>query len=147
MAKTDYKSVDEYLASQPQAVRGVLKSVRGAIRKGLPGAEEVISYQIPAYKLHGKVVIYFAGWREHFSIYPATKPLVTAFKKELKPYEVNDKGTIRFPLAEPAPVKLIASLAKFRASEVAGRQKASSLKQRSTSATRSDRRSRGTRAV
>ena len=73
-------------------------------------------------------MIYFAGWREHFSIYPATKPIVAAFKKELAPYEVNDKGTIRFPLAEPVPVKLIARLAKFRAKEVAGRQKAKKKK-------------------
>ena len=63
-------------------------------------------------------MIYFAGWKEHYSIYPSTKPLVAAFEKELEPYEVNDKGTIRFPLSQPVPVKLIAGLAKFRANEV-----------------------------
>ena len=86
----------------------------------MPQAEEVISYQIPAYKLNGRVVIYFAGWKHHYSIYPATKRLVSAFQDELAPYEVNNKGTVRFPLAEPVPVKLIAALAKFRAKEVVG---------------------------
>jgi uncharacterized protein YdhG (YjbR/CyaY superfamily) len=118
MAKTDFNSVNEYLASQPRASRALLTRVRNAIRKAIPAAEEVISYQIPAYKLHGRGVISFAGWKEHFSIYPANARLVAAFKDELKPYEVNNKGTVRFPLSEPVPVKLIADLAKFRAKEV-----------------------------
>jgi len=117
MAKTRFTSVDEYIAAQPKAARVALKRVRSAIRKGLPGAEETISYQIPTYKLHGRYVIYFAGWKEHYSIYPSTRPLVAAFEKALEPYEVNDKGTIRFPLSLPVPVKLIEGLSKFRAKE------------------------------
>lgn len=120
MAKTKFKSVTEYIATQPKEARGVLRQVRTAIRKALPKADEVISYQIPAYKLNRRVVIYFAGWRHHYSIYPATKRLVAAFKAELAPYEVNNKGTARFPLSEPVPVKLIAAMAKFRAGEVTG---------------------------
>ena len=116
MAKTDYKSVDEYMAAQPEDVRAILQRVRSTIRKALPGAEEVISYQIPAYKLHGGAALYFAGWKKHFSLYPATDQMVEAFKDELAPYEV-DKGTIRFPLSEPVPVKLIERIAKFRAKE------------------------------
>lgn len=119
MANTDYRSVDEYIASQPKTVQSVLRRVRSIIRKAVPEADEVISYQIPAYKLGGRTVIYFAGWKEHYSLYPSGKRLVAAFKKDLAPYEVNDKGTIRFPLSEPVPVKLIESLAKFRAKEVA----------------------------
>ena len=88
------------------------------MRKALPRAEEVISYQIPAYKLNGRVVIYFAGWKEHYSIYPAQRRLVAAFKTRLAPYEVNNKGTIRFPLSEPVPARLIEAIAKFRAMEV-----------------------------
>lgn len=88
------------------------------MRKALPKAEEVISYQIPAYKLNGRIVIYFAGWKEHYSIYPAQRRLVAAFKEQLAPYEVNNKGTIRFPLSEPVPVGLIAAIARFRAKEV-----------------------------
>jgi uncharacterized protein YdhG (YjbR/CyaY superfamily) len=123
MAKTDLKSVDEYIASQPEAAQGALKLVRRAIRKALPAAEEVISYKIPAYKLQGARVIFFAGWKTHYSLYPAGADLVAALKDDLAPYKVN-KGTIRFPLAEPVPVKLIERIAKFRAQEAAEREKA-----------------------
>jgi len=123
MAKTDFKSVDEYVASQPEAVQGLLKRVQSVIRKAVPGAEEMISYKIPTYKLHGGPVLYFAGWKQHYSLYPATAHLVAAFKEDLAAYEVR-KGTIRFPLSEPVPVKLIERIAKFRAKELAERQKA-----------------------
>jgi uncharacterized protein YdhG (YjbR/CyaY superfamily) len=123
MAKT-FRSVDDYVASQPKEVRGLLERVRATIAKAVPGAEEQISYGIPAFKLHGRPVLYFAGWKEHYSLYPSTAPLVEAFKKELAPYEVNNKGTIRFPLSEPVPVKLITALARFRAREVVRGRKA-----------------------
>ena len=123
MAKTNFKSVDEYIASQPKAVQGILERVRSTIRKALPGAEEVISYQIPAYKLHNRMVLSFAGWKQHYSLYPASGRVVAAFKNELAPYEVS-KGTIRFPLSQPVPVKLVGGIAKFRAKEVADREKA-----------------------
>jgi len=121
-AKADFKSVDEYIASHPEAVQRVLKRVRSTIRKAVPGAAEVISYKIPTYKLHGRAMLYFAGWSQHYSVYPSTGQLVAAFKDELSPYEVS-KGTIRFPLSEPVPVKLIEGIAKFRAKEVAEREK------------------------
>ena len=126
MAKTSFKSVDEYIASQPEAVQGILGRVRSAIRKAVPGAEEVISYKIPTYKLRGGAVLYFAGWKQHYSLYPATGRVVAAFKDELAPYEVS-KGTIRFPLSQPVPVKLIGRIAKFRAKEVAGHEKAKAV--------------------
>jgi uncharacterized protein YdhG (YjbR/CyaY superfamily) len=131
VAKTDFKSVDEYIASQPEAVRSILGRVRGAIRKAVPEAEEVISYQIPAYKLQSGPVLYFAGWKQHYSLYPATGRVIAAFKDELAPYEI-DKGTIRFPLSQPVPVQLIGRIARFRAKEVAGREntKAAKPKQR-----------------
>jgi len=122
MAKTNFKSVDEYLASQPAAIRRVLQRVRGAIREALPGADETISYQIPAYKLQGRAVLYFAGWKQHYSLYPATGGVAEAFLDELASYELS-KGTIRFPLSRPVPVKLIARIAKFRSREAAGREK------------------------
>jgi uncharacterized protein YdhG (YjbR/CyaY superfamily) len=118
VAKTDFTSVTEYIASRPKEARSVLRKLRATIRKAVPRADEVISYQIPAYKLNGRAVLYFAGWKKHYSIYPATKRLIAAFKDELAPYEVNNKGTVRFPLSAPVPVKLIAALAKFRAKEV-----------------------------
>ena len=127
VANTDFKSIDEYIASRPEAIQSLLERVREVIRKALPGAEEVISYQIPAYKLQGRVVLYFAGWQNHYSIYPATEPTVAAFKDELAPYELS-KGTIRFPLSKRIPVRLIGRIAKFRAKEVAGREQARTAK-------------------
>ena len=123
MAKTNFKSVDDYIATQPETVRAILQRVRGTIRKAVPRAQEVISYQIPAYKLDGGAVIYFAGWKEHYSIYPASDRLVKAFKRDLAPYKIS-KGTIRFPLDEPVPLKLIADIAKFREKETLERANA-----------------------
>jgi uncharacterized protein YdhG (YjbR/CyaY superfamily) len=123
MPKPDYKSVDDYLAAQPESAQRILGRVRSAIRKAMPEAEEVISYKIPAYKLHGRVVLYFAGWKEHYSLYPASGGLVAEFRDELAPYELS-KGTIRFPLSQPVPAKLIERIAKFRAQEAATRSKA-----------------------
>jgi uncharacterized protein YdhG (YjbR/CyaY superfamily) len=116
MARTDFKSVDEYIATHREDVQAILQLVRSTIRKAVPGAEEAISYQIPAYKLHGRPVLYFAGWKRHYSLYPATCHLVEALNDDLAPYKVN-KGTIRFPLSQPVPVKVIERIAKFRAKE------------------------------
>lgn len=123
MAGNAFKSVDEYIASQPEAMQGLLKRVRSTIRKAVPGAEESISYKIPTYKLQGVPVIYFAGWRKHYSLYSATGQVVAALKDDLAPYVVS-KGTIRFPLSEPVPVKLIERVAKLRAKEATAREKA-----------------------
>jgi uncharacterized protein YdhG (YjbR/CyaY superfamily) len=123
MAKTDFKSVDDYIAWQPEAVQDILARVRSTIRKAVPGAQEVISYQMPTYMLDGSRLLYFAVWKQHYSMYAATQQVIAAFRDELTPYEV-DKGTIRFPLPQPVPVKLISRIAKFRAKEVAGRERA-----------------------
>lgn len=123
MATTALGSVDDYLASQPEATRAVLERVRRAIRRALPDAVEVISYQIPAYRLHGAVVIYFAGWKEHYSLYPASNGLVAAFKEALAPYVIS-KGTIRFPLSQRVPATLISRIAKFRAKQADEQRKA-----------------------
>jgi uncharacterized protein YdhG (YjbR/CyaY superfamily) len=130
--RTPPRNIDEYIAGLPRDVQGALKRVRSAIRKAVPTAEEAISYSIPTFKLHGRPVIYFAGWKQHYSLYPSNHRLVAAFKDDLAPYEVNGKGTIRFPLSEPVPTKLIAGIAKFRAKEVleGGKPKAVARKRR-----------------
>jgi uncharacterized protein YdhG (YjbR/CyaY superfamily) len=110
-------SVDEYIASQPEAVRDIIEQVRRAIRKALPQAQEGISYKMPTYALNGKRVIYFAVWKRHYALYAATEQVLASFRADLAPYQV-DKGTIRFPLSEPVPVTLIGRIAKFRAKEV-----------------------------
>src|SRR5262245_22459095 len=95
----DFKSVDQYIAAQPRAVQVVLRQVRATIRKALPGAaQEVISYKIPTYKLDGRAVVYFAAWKQHYSLYPLGDQIIAAFKDELEAYSVS-KGTIRFPLS------------------------------------------------
>jgi uncharacterized protein YdhG (YjbR/CyaY superfamily) len=104
-------------------VEAILKHVRSINGKAVPGAEEVISYQIPAYKLHGSTRLYFAGRKNHYSLYPAGGQVVEVFKDELAPYEVK-KGTIRFPLSQPIPAKLIAGIAKLRAKEAGDRARA-----------------------
>ena len=117
MAKARINSVNDYVASQPRTAQAVLKRVRSIIRKAIPDADEAISYGIPAFKRNGRVVLYLAGWKAHYSLYPSSRTLELAFKDDLSPYELSNKGTIRFPLSEPVPVKLIERIAKFRVKE------------------------------
>ncbi len=116
MAKMQFQSVDEYIQAQPPAARAALDRVRSAIRRAVPEADELISYNMPTYKIHGDAVLHFAAWKTHYSLYAASESLVEKFKTELRPYPI-DKGTIRFPLSEPVPESLIERIAKFRATE------------------------------
>ena len=75
-------------------------------------------------------MIYFAGWKEHYSVYPSTSRVVAAFKSDLASYELSNKGTIRFPLSDTVPVKLIEGIARIRAKEVAEKAKAAVRKKR-----------------
>jgi uncharacterized protein YdhG (YjbR/CyaY superfamily) len=121
MAKTHFKSVDAYIASQPDAVQVVLGLVRRAIHKAVPVADEVISYNIPTYKLRGGAVIYFAAWKQHYSIYPVGADLVAYFRNQLSVCKIA-KHTLRFSFSDPVPVKLIERIAKFRAGEAVDRE-------------------------
>ena len=123
MARREFKTVTEYIAAQPKPAQAALRRVRRAIRKALPKSDEVLSYKIPAYRVNGRVALYFAGWKAHYSLYPAGARLASAFKEELAPYKLS-KGTIRFPLSEPVPERLIERIAKFRAKEVSARRPA-----------------------
>jgi uncharacterized protein YdhG (YjbR/CyaY superfamily) len=118
MSHTGFQSVDEYIAAQPVAVQEILRRVRGAILDAVPEAQELISYKMPTYTLHGARLLYFAVWKHHYSIYAATEQVVAAFHDDLAAYKI-EKGTIRFPLSEPVPVKLIGRIAKFRAKDAA----------------------------
>lgn len=120
MAAPSFDTVDEYLAAQPAPVRAVLKRVREAIRKALPRATERISYKIPTYEIDGVMVLYFAGHRRHWSIYPATPRLIGALGKELAG-RIHNKATIRFPIDEEVPARLVARIAKLRAAEVSAK--------------------------
>ena len=124
--KTPSQDVASYIAGHPPAVRRVLTRVRSIIRRAVPAAEEMISYQIPAYKLHRRPVLFFAAWKEHYSIYPSNARLVAAFKDKLASYELS-KGTIRFPLDEPVPARLIGDIARFRAKEIIAAERAKTV--------------------
>src|SRR5579872_3431533 len=99
------KSVDEYIAAQPEAIRPKLEQVRAVIRKAVPEAVEGIGYRMPGYKLHGKPLLYFAGFTEHYSLFAASGSFFATLKEELEGYEMR-KGTVHFSLAKPVPVKL-----------------------------------------
>jgi uncharacterized protein YdhG (YjbR/CyaY superfamily) len=122
-------NIDDYIAGFPPDTKKTLERVRTLIRNAVPNAEETISYQIPAFKVGGRVAIYFAAWKEHYSLYPAGEALVQKLGTELSRYEVT-KGTIRFPLSEPVPAKLIEQIAQFKAEETRARgEKAKTAKQ------------------
>jgi uncharacterized protein YdhG (YjbR/CyaY superfamily) len=122
MAKTDFRSVDEYIAAQPKNAQLVLRHVRSIIRKAVPAAVEFISYQMPAYKVPEGPFLGLAAWKQHYSLYPASNALVAAFKGAVTPYR-SSKATLRFPLSEPVPATLIARIARFRAKEVVRKAK------------------------
>ncbi len=127
MEKAIPKSVDEYLAAQPEPVRQKLEQVRAEIRKAVPEAVESIGYRMPGYKLHGKPMLYFAGFRNHYSLFAASGTFFAALKDELRGYELR-KGTVQFPLEEPVPVKLISRIAKLRAEGIAASLKKPALR-------------------
>ncbi len=106
------KTVDEYLATFPPETKTLLKKIRATIKAAAPQAEEMISYGIAGYKYHG-ILIYFAGFTNHVSMYPAPRG-TEIFKKELSRYK-GGKGTVQFPLDKPLPLKLITRIVKFRA--------------------------------
>ena len=114
------KNVDEYLAAIPASVRKTLQQLRKTIKTAAPKAEEVISYQMPAFKYHG-MLVYFAAWKTHIGFYPAGR--LEAFEKELSGYE-RKKGTIRFQLDKPIPFGLISKIVKFRVNENEARKNA-----------------------
>ena len=106
------KTVDEYLATFPPETKTLLKKIRATIKAAAPQAEEMISYGIAGCKYHG-ILIYFAGFTNHVSMYPAPRG-TEIFKKELSRYK-GGKGTVQFPLDKPLPLKLITRIVKFRA--------------------------------
>lgn len=116
------KSVDEYIAAQPEAVQRKLEQVRAAIKSVVPEAVEGIGYRMPGYKLHGKPMLYFASFKEHYSLFAASGTFFAALEDELRGYELR-KGTVHFPLSKPVPVKLISRIAKLRAAGIAATAK------------------------
>lgn len=109
-----FANVDAYLASFSPKERSLLVKLRKAIRSAAPKAEEVISYNMPAYKYFG-MLVYFAGHKEHAGIYPMPSAII-AFKKELSAY-TTAKSTVQFPYGQPLPLELIRRIIQFRVKE------------------------------
>ncbi len=121
MSRAPAATVDDYVEALPERARQVLPHVIAAIRTALPGAVESISYGIPTFRVGGRPVIYCAAFAQHYSVYPATRPVIDALGDTLAPGEYNGKGTIRFPLDAAVPVRLIGRIAKLRAAEESAR--------------------------
>jgi len=114
------KDIDEYIARFPSKVQALLQKMRATIRKAAPGAEEKISYQIPAFTLEG-MLVFFAAHKKHLGFYPRATG-IAKFKKELLPYK-GAKGSVQFPLEKPIPFGLISRIVKFRVTENLNRAK------------------------
>jgi uncharacterized protein YdhG (YjbR/CyaY superfamily) len=112
--KDGFKTIDEYIAAFPGDIQKKLEGLRATIKAAAPDAEERISYQIPTFFLNGNLA-HFAAYKKHIGFYP-TSSGIRAFKHELAAYELS-KGTVRFPIGKPLPLKLISKIVKFRVSE------------------------------
>jgi uncharacterized protein YdhG (YjbR/CyaY superfamily) len=111
---TAAKNIDEYIAGFPAEVQAVLQKVRETIQAAAPGAEETIGYGIPTYKMNGRYVIYFAGYKKHISVYPA--PIGVEGFEDLAAY-ASGKGTAKFALDRPIPFDLITRMVHFQLKE------------------------------
>jgi uncharacterized protein YdhG (YjbR/CyaY superfamily) len=109
-------SVEEYLAALPDEPRAALEKLRKAIKAAAPEATETISYQMPAFKAHGRFVVWYAAFTDHCSLFPASQAVMEAHGEALKPY-FSGKGTLRFRSDQPIPAALVKKIVKTRIEE------------------------------
>lgn len=109
-------SVEEYLAALPDDARDTLEKVRQAVRAAAPAATEKIGYGMPGFYLDGHPLTYYAAFKNHCSLFPASPAVIEAFAEDLERYEVA-KGTIRFPIGKPLPAALVKKIVKARIRE------------------------------
>lgn len=116
--RKQFNTINEYVRIFPKDVRDILEEIRQTIQRAAPDAEETISYQIPAFKLNGKTLVYFAAFKKHIGFYP---PAPKAFKKDVAPY-AGPKGNLKFPLDKPVPYDLMRKIVEFRVKEIEGKK-------------------------
>jgi uncharacterized protein YdhG (YjbR/CyaY superfamily) len=114
MDTTGTNTIDSYIAAFPPETRELLEQLRETIKKSAPEAQEVISYQMPAYKQQG-ILVYFAGYKNHIGFYPGASG-IASFQKEISAYK-NAKGSVQFPLDQALPIELISRIVEFRVNE------------------------------
>ena len=120
IGKIKFNTIDKYHQQFNGIVLQRLNEIRSAIKSSSPGAEEVISYNMPAFRKN-KVLVYYAAAKEHIGFYPTPKP-IKIFEKELLDYKTS-KGAIQFPLDKKIPIALVKKIVKFRVKEDAEKKK------------------------
>lgn len=113
-SKRTINTIDEYIATCPKNMQIILQEMRQAIRDATPEAKEVISYQMPAFKLNG-ILVWFAAFKNHIGFYPKAST-IAAFKDKLSSYKTS-KGAVQFPIDKPLPIDLVKEMVKFRVKE------------------------------
>jgi uncharacterized protein YdhG (YjbR/CyaY superfamily) len=111
-------TVDEYLATLPPDRRAVMEDLRRTIRAAAPDADELISYNMPAFKSNGRFLVSYDAYKSHYSVFPASQVVVDTLGDEIRPY-VAGQGTLRFPASRPIPLDTIAKVVRIRLEETA----------------------------
>ena len=114
------KTIDEYLTGVKPDQRSALQKLRRAIRAAAPSAQECISYGMPAFRVDGRALVYFAAWANHCALYPGSSTTLRKFRDELKGFEIS-KGTVRFSHDKPLPISVVRKLIKARVAETKNR--------------------------
>ena len=114
--------IRKYLATLPPAQRRVLKKLGDTLRAAAPGSVDAWSYKIPALRLDGRILLWYAAWAEHVSMYPVGPALLAAYKIDVKGRKTA-KGTLQFPIDEPLPLALIKRVVKARIAQLRARAK------------------------
>ena len=117
----NYETIDDYIRSYPKPVQVKLEEMRQTLRRAAPGAVEVMSYRMPAFKQQG-ILVWFGAFKNHIGFYPKASG-IEAFREELSPYKLS-KGAVQFPLDKPIPGDLVKRIVKFRVKENLARKEA-----------------------
>lgn len=114
-------TVDDYLAGLPEPTRAALERLRKTVLATVPDGTETISYQMPAVRAEGRIVVWYAGFKDHLSLFPASEAVLEAGGDAIKPF-LSGKGTLRFTVEHPIPAALLRKVVRARLAENAARR-------------------------